>query len=141
MVSKSPLGWNLVRRHKVDPDCEKSFLGIDGEEVRKWEKDMVTYNKDMLAATKSSLQAGRSGSRGNRDSGSYSGSYSGYWGGGASILKRGKPATATNYKDHKVAKMGSGGVSGSKPGGEKRLCYHCKRSSHLAKNCPKSTSG
>ena len=141
MVSKSPLGWNLVRRIEVNPDYEKSFLGIDGEEVRKWEKDMVTYNKDMLAATKSSLQAGRSGSRGDRDSGSYSGSYAGYSGGSASTLKRGKPATATSYKDHKVAEMGSGGVSGSKPGGEKRLCYQCKSADHLARNCPKSTSG
>ena len=108
VASKSPLGWNLVHRIKVKPNYEKSFLGIDGDKVQKWEKDMVTYNKDMLAATKSSLQAGRSGSRGDRDSGSYSGSYAGYSGGSASILKRGKPATATNYKDHKVAKMGSG---------------------------------
>ena len=109
MVSKSPLGWNLVRRHKVDPDCEKSFLDIDGEEVRKWEKDMVTYNKDMLAATKCNLQTSRSGSRGNRESSGYSGSYSGS---SAGTLKRGKPATATTYKDHKVVKMGSGGVMG-----------------------------
>lgn len=82
----------------------------------------------MAAATKSSFQSSKSGSRGDRDSGSSS-----------SFLKRGKPATATSYKDHKVAKMSSGG--GGKPGGDKRLCYQCKSPDHLAKACPKTGSG
>ena len=135
VVSKSPLSWNLVRRIEVDPDYEMAFLGIDGEEVRKWEKDMVTCNKDMLAATKCNLQTDMSGSRGDRESSAYSGSSAG-------TLKRGKPATATTYKDHKVAKMGSGGVmgGGNKPGEDKRLCYQCKSPGHLAKNCPKTSS-
>ena len=90
---------------------------------------MVTYNKDMAAATKSSFQPNKLG-RCDWDSGSSN-----------SSLKRGKPSTATTYKEHNVTKMGSGGVSGSKPGGEKRLCYQCKSADHLARNCPKSTSG
>ena len=44
VTSKSPLGWALVCRIDADPDYEKSFLGIDGDEVWKWEKEMVTYN-------------------------------------------------------------------------------------------------
>ena len=38
VASKSPLGWALVRRIEADPDYEKSIIGIDGDEVRKWEK-------------------------------------------------------------------------------------------------------
>ena len=83
----------------------------------------------MAAATKSSFQFNKSGGKqwqGDRNSGSINNS-----------LKRGKPSTATSYKEHNVAKMGSGG----KPGSDKRLCYHCKSPDHLAKACPKSGSG
>ena len=86
---------------------------------------MVTYNKDMAAATKSSFQPNKLG-RSDWDSGSSN-----------SSLKRGKPSTATTYKEHNVTKMGSGG----KPGGDKRLSYQCKSPDHLAKACHKSGSG
>ena len=68
----------------------------------------------MAAATQSSFQSNKLGGKqwqGDRDSGSIN-----------SSLKRGKPSTATSYKEHKFAKMGSGGSSGGKPGGDKRLC-------------------
>ena len=44
MASKSPLGWSLVKRIKDNPDYEKSDLGINGKDVRTWEKELVSYN-------------------------------------------------------------------------------------------------
>ena len=79
---------------------------------------------DMAAATKSSFQSSKSGSRGDRDSGSSS-----------SILKRGKPATTTSYNDHKVPKMSRGS------GRDKRLCYQCKSPDHLSKAFSRTGSG
>ena len=76
----------------------------------------------MAATTRASF--GKLGGRPDRDSGN-----------GGNHIKRPRPiyanATATFYKDHHVAKMGSGGSSGGRGGGgtkpsDKRSCYYCK---------------
>ena len=44
IVSKSQLGWTLVSRIEDDPDYEKAGLGINGKDIRTWEKELVSYN-------------------------------------------------------------------------------------------------
>ena len=83
----------------------------------------------MAAAIKSSYQSNKSSGKhwqGKRD-----------WGSINNYLKRGKPSTASSYKEQKIANMGSGGSSGNKPSTDKRLCYHSKSPDHVAKACPK----
>ena len=38
VASKSPLSWALGRSIEADPEYEKSTIGINRDEVRKWEK-------------------------------------------------------------------------------------------------------
>ena len=38
VASKSLLSWALVRSIEADPEYEKSTIGINRDEVRKWEK-------------------------------------------------------------------------------------------------------
>ena len=40
-----PLGWDLVRHMESNPKIDPK-LGIDGDEVRKQEKDMMTYQSE-----------------------------------------------------------------------------------------------
>ena len=79
---------------------------------------------DLAAATRAS--SGKSHTRSDRDSGN-----------GSSHFKRPRPnypiTTPTPYKDHRVAKMGTGGSSGGSGGGggfpkaaNNRACYYCK---------------
>ena len=42
-----PLGWDLVRHMESNPKIDPK-LGIDGAEVRKQEKDMMTYQSEWL---------------------------------------------------------------------------------------------
>ena len=44
IANKSPLAWTLVKWIKDDPDYEKADIGIDGKDVRAWEKEQVSYN-------------------------------------------------------------------------------------------------
>ena len=42
IASKSPFGWTLIKRIEDNPDYEKADLGIDGKDVRAWEKELVS---------------------------------------------------------------------------------------------------
>ena len=44
IASKYPLRWTLVKRIEDNPDYKKADLGIDGKDVRAWEKKLVSYN-------------------------------------------------------------------------------------------------
>lgn len=41
VASKSLCGWKTVHRIEEDPDFNKDIIGIDGEEVRKLEKEIM----------------------------------------------------------------------------------------------------
>ena len=65
IASKSPFGWTLVKRIEDDPDYNKADLGIDGKGVRAYEKELVSYNKDLAAANRCST--GKSHPKFDRD--------------------------------------------------------------------------
>ena len=46
VASKSPLGWAVVHKIEGTKDFDKEVIDLDGEEVRKVEKDLVAYNSE-----------------------------------------------------------------------------------------------
>ena len=46
VASKSPLGWAVVHKLEGSVDFDKDIIDMDGEEVRKAEKDLVAYNSE-----------------------------------------------------------------------------------------------
>ena len=46
VASKSPLGWAVVHKIEGTKDFDKEIIDLDGEEVRKVEKDLVAYNSE-----------------------------------------------------------------------------------------------
>ena len=46
VASKSPLGWSVVHKLEGSVDFDKDIIDMDGEEVRKAEKELVAYNSE-----------------------------------------------------------------------------------------------
>ena len=50
VASKSPLGWALVHKIEGNKDFDPEVLELDGEDVRKAKKELITYNSKFLFA-------------------------------------------------------------------------------------------
>ena len=46
VASKSPLGWALAHKIKGTKDFDKKVIDLDGEEVRKAERDLVVHDSE-----------------------------------------------------------------------------------------------
>ena len=47
---KSPLDWALVHKIKGTKDFDPEVLNLDGEDVRKAEKELITYNTEFFVS-------------------------------------------------------------------------------------------
>ena len=46
VASKSPLGWAVVRKLESFLDFDTEVIGLNGEEGRRAEKELISYNSE-----------------------------------------------------------------------------------------------
>ena len=152
VASKSPLGWAVVHKLEGSVDFDKDIIDMDGEEVRKAEKDLVAYNSECTFPFDflfilfffagfldfySSVPPGdiasaarAAGSGGVREQGGagrkrkYGGQQQAGLGTSAASASSSGPSTS--------------GQSGSSQSRGTRACYNCNSTSHIARACPKA---
>ena len=49
VASKSPLGWAVVHKIEGTKDFDTDVVDLNGEEVRKAEKELIAYNSESFA--------------------------------------------------------------------------------------------
>ena len=116
VASQCPSGWKLVNWKEAGPDYDPS-LDMTLEDVRKAEKEMIQYEKD-IGSTVRGKEAVRGGGRGRGGKRGGTGAREGEGSGGARGSNPASPASTPKKK-----KPNSG-------------CWTCGSEHHVARSCP-----
>ena len=115
VAATSPLGWKVVNQMELGRETTSS-LSVSSEEVRKAEKEKMSYDKDLRLAKGSTSTAPR--------------------GAGGSRRGRGR-ARQDEVEVESPPKRGRGNARGGRGGVRKPLeCYRCGKG-HKVENCKK----